>query len=316
MIGRRAFRTTAAGLLAALLAGCATLPQRAPVQPQIAITIDDLPVHAPLPPGTDAVAVNREMIAALKAARVPAYAVINGANAGQPKIDVLQEWTAAGMQLGNHGWAHRHLSEMSVDEFEQELIRNEPLLRRAGGDWRWFRYPFLDEGKDAEQRAAARRVLARHGYKIAAVTLDTWDWQWTAPYARCSAAGDKRAIAELERMYLDAAKESIAVARETARELHGRDIPYVQLMHVSAMSARMMPRLLRLYRDEGFRFVSLPEAQRDPTYRAYTDPSEPAPLSVWEIAERKGVKLPQATDYSAKLAMMCVGGDAASTPSP
>jgi len=305
-------RAVSAGL-ALLLAACATPTMRE--QPQIAITIDDLPVHGPFPPGSDAVAVNREMIAALEDARVPAYAVINGANAGQTNIDVLGQWTAAGMQLGNHGWAHRHLSEMSVDEFEQELVRNQPLLKRAGGDWRWFRYPFLDEGRDAEQRAAARRVLARHGYKIAAVTMDTWDWQWTAPYARCSAASDQAAIAELERMYLDLAKENIAVARETARKLHGRDIPYVQLMHVSAMSARMMPRLLQLYRAEGFRFVSLPDAQKDPAYAAYNDPTLPAPSSVWELAKQKSVQLPPSPDYSARLAAMCPESDpAASSP--
>ncbi|HXG80832.1 MAG TPA: polysaccharide deacetylase family protein [Sphingomicrobium sp.] len=305
-------RRAVGAMLALLLAGCVT--PTTPVQPQIAITIDDLPVHGPFPPDSDAVAVNRQMIAAIKTAGVPAYAVINGANSGQPKVDVLGEWTEAGIQLGNHGWAHRHLSEISVDEFEQELIRNEPLLRRAGGDWRWFRYPFLDEGKDEAQRAAARRILAKHGYKVAAVTLDTWDWQWTAPYARCSAIGDQSAIVELERLYLAAAKESIAVARETARKIHGRDIPYVQLMHVSAMSARMMPRLLQLYRDAGFRLISLAEAQRDPAYRAYTDPSLPAPPSVWQVAEQRGIRLPQPPDYSARLAAMCTSGAAAPTP--
>ena len=44
-------------------------------------------------------------------------------------------------------------------------------------------------------------------------------------------------------MYLAAAEESIAVSRGTAQKLYRRDIPYVLLMHVSAMSARMMPKV-------------------------------------------------------------------------
>ena len=51
-------------------------------------------------------------------------------------------------------------------------------------------------------------------------------------------------IAELERMYFAAAKQSIAVSRETAQKLYGRDIPYVLLMHVSAMSSHMMPQVI------------------------------------------------------------------------
>ena len=109
-------------------------------------------------------------------------------------------------------------------------------------------------------------------------------------------------------MYLDSARENIAVSRDTARKLYGHDIPYVLLMHVSAMSAHMMPRVIQLYRAAGFRFVSLPDAERDPAYREYNDLSLPPPPSPWDLAASKGVKLTNATEYSAKLAAMCPGG--------
>jgi hypothetical protein len=37
-------------------------------------------------------------------------------------------------------------------------------------------------------------------------------------------------------------------------------------MHVGALSARLMPRLIELYRSMGAQFISLPEAQADPAY--------------------------------------------------
>jgi hypothetical protein len=55
--------------LALALASCAT-PQGG-TQPEIAITVDDLPVHAPYPPGVTPDQVTAQMIAALTAARVP-----------------------------------------------------------------------------------------------------------------------------------------------------------------------------------------------------------------------------------------------------
>lgn len=294
---------------ALLLASCATVPQGGR-QPGIAITVDDLPVHAGYPPGVTAQQVSEEMLAALQAGGVPAaYGFVNAEKAqDQPDTErVLEDWRSAGMMLGNHGWSHKHLSEMSIEEFERELVRNEPALARTAGqsDWRWFRYPFLDEGKDAEQRAAARVVLARHGYRVAAVTMSFGDWQWTAPYARCAARGDRASIAELERMYLAAAEESIAVSRGGSKQVLGRDIPYVLLMHVSAMSAHMMPRLLRLYREAGFRFVSLPDAESDPAYSGYTDLRLPAPPSPQEMAAQKGVTLMRPTDYGPRLEGMC-----------
>jgi peptidoglycan-N-acetylglucosamine deacetylase len=289
------------------LMSCAT-PQAAPPL-EIAITIDDLPVHAPYPPGATPQQVADQMIAALRAEGVPVYGFVNGVRIEDDPstISVLEQWRSAGRDLGNHGWSHGHLSEMTNGEFERELVRNEPILANvgAGTNWHWFRYPFLDEGKDAAQRIAARQVLAKHGYRVADVTTSFADWAWTPAYARCTAKRDSTGVAALQRLYLAAVKRSIADDRETAHKLYGRDIPYVLLMHVSAMSAHMMPQVLRIYREAGFRFVSLAEAERDPAYRAYTDLALPPPPSRGQAAKQRGVILPAPPDYSAQLAAIC-----------
>jgi len=301
--------------LVALLASCATMqPQQGP---EIAITIDDLPVHAPYPRGLTPLAVNREMIAALRAENAPVTAFVNAVNAKDAEtMEALREWRAAGFVLGNHTWSHRHLNEMTLAEFEDEVVKEEPVLEPlgAGTDWRWFRYPFLDEGKDEAQRISARQILAKHGYRVSAVTTGFSDWAWTTAYARCTATQNVSGIAQLERLYLAAVKMSIADDHETSHQLYGRDIPYVLLMHVSAMSAHMMPQVLTIYRNAGFRFVSLPQAESDPAYREYTDLRLPPPESPAELAQRRGVKLPPPPDYSATLATICPEAPAALNP--
>jgi hypothetical protein len=52
-----------------------------------------------------------------------------------------------------------------------------------------------------------------------------------------------------------------------SKTLYHRDIPYVLLMHVGALDARMLPRLLQLYRDKGFTFITLEQAVQDPFYK-------------------------------------------------
>lgn len=97
------------------------------------------------------------------------------------------------------------------------------------------------------------------------------DYQWNEPYARCAAKGDGKAVEALERSYLDAAESSIAYYRSLSQTLYARDIPYVLLMHIGAFDAEMLPRLLKLYRSEGFQFVTLTQAESDPFYRQDTD---------------------------------------------
>ena len=285
---------------------------------QIAITLDDLPVHGPFPPGETPLSVGRGVIAALTKNHVPAYGMVNAHwVAEQPEtLEPLKEWRAAGLLLASHTWSHRHLSEMTLDEFDQELARDEPLLAQLSGgtDWYWFRYPFLDEGKNDDQRAAARRILARRGYKIAAVTMDFGDWEWTAPYARCT-ANDRRSIQRLEQMYLSAAREGIGASRSMARALYGRDIPYVVLLHESAFEARMLPQLLQLYRSAGFRFVSLPDAEKDAAYADQVRPDLPAEAQgLGGKTSARGLPYPKVTDYSAELNAICPAPSTAPHP--
>jgi peptidoglycan/xylan/chitin deacetylase (PgdA/CDA1 family) len=152
-----------------------------------------------------------------------------------------------------------------MPQFEDEVVRGEPLLERAG-DGRWFRYPFLQEGRDTARRDNARAWLAARGYRVATVTMTFDDWAWNEPYARCLTRGDDRAIGWLETSYLAAARTAARRSRRAARTAFGRDIPSVLLLHIGAFDARMAPRLLALYRTMGFGFTDLPTAEADPAY--------------------------------------------------
>ena len=280
----------------AALGGAAVLAAGATAAPpvRIAFTVDDLPVHGPLPPGETRLEVARRMIAALQAAGLPPVTgfVNAGAIDGEPaSAPVLDLWRTAGFPLGNHGRAHLDLDQVGVAAFTADVAADEPLLQAKMGaaDWRWFRFPFLHEGRDPAARTEVRGWLADHGYRIAAVSMSFGDYLWNPPYARCATAGDKAGIAALERSYLTAASEALDAA-DPAR-------PQVLLMHIGAFDARMLPRLLRLYRTRRVRFVSLAEAERDPIYAGDRDPRL-APTS-------PGVTAQPRHDYTAELDALC-----------
>jgi peptidoglycan/xylan/chitin deacetylase (PgdA/CDA1 family) len=256
--------------------------------PAVALTFDDLPAHGPLPPGVSRLDIARDIIAALRAHNAPAFGFLNGGfGVDDPQSPaVLSAWRAAGYPLGNHTYSHVNLNTVDPSIFEAEVARNEPILRARMGaaDWHWLRYPFLAEGDTPAKRDAVRSVLSRDGYRIAAVTMSFDDWQWNEPYARCAASGNAAAIADLEASYLAAAREDARRARAASAALYGHDIPYVLLMHLGAFDARMLPRLLDLYKELGFRFVTLPEAESDAFYRAAVHPALPGPSPTLAVA--------------------------------
>ncbi|WP_404338721.1 GDSL-type esterase/lipase family protein [Sphingomonas sp. MMS12-HWE2-04] len=270
---------------------------RAPA-PAIAFTFDDLPSHAALPPGVTRIDVANRIIAALKAAHAPATGFINGSKLAEEPASapVLDAWRRAGLPLGNHGWRHAALGDLTDAQFVEELVRNEPVLaaKMGKGDWHWFRYPFLAEG-DGARRTAVRRLLAARGYKVAAVTMGFDDWAYNDAYARCAAKGDQSAIAQMEAGWLAGAEAQADRARAMSQSLYGRDIPYVLLMHLGAFDARMLPKLTALYVRKGFRFVTLAEAERDPHYRADVDPAlPPGPPNLEAALAAQGKPVPPA----------------------
>ncbi len=240
---------------------------------QLAITIDDLPSHGSLPPGMTRTDVAKSILKTLKDARAPkVYGFVNARKLEQhpEDIEVLKLWRSAGFPLGNHTYAHLSLNASTIDEFDQNVSADEPILNSLMGrhDWHWFRYPYLWEGDTLEKRRAVRQYLQDHKYHIAQVTLDFEDYLWNAPYARCAEKNDAASIEWLKSSYMATADEYIALGQSAAKRLYGRDIKHVLLLHIGAFETIMLPQLLNSLKRQGFQFVTLPEAEKDPAYKS------------------------------------------------
>jgi peptidoglycan/xylan/chitin deacetylase (PgdA/CDA1 family) len=278
---------------------------------QIAFTWDDVPAHSALPAGETRVEIGKKLIAAMQAEHMDSvWGFVNGvAMEREPASEpMMKDWRAAGFPLGNHAWSHMNLNTASLADWEADVLKNEPVLEKyaAGSDWHWLRYPYLAEGDTKEKRDGARKFLAEHHYKIAAVTMSFGDYMWNEPYARCVAKNDTAAIAQLEASYIDAAAQDADFRRAMAKALFGHDIPYVLLIHVGAFDARMLPRLLKMYREKGFSFITLEEAEKDPFYKSSVDPSLPyQPDSLEGAMAAQGLKMPERLKMTADVGAMC-----------
>jgi peptidoglycan/xylan/chitin deacetylase (PgdA/CDA1 family) len=261
----------------------------------IAITVDDLPAHGPLPPGTTRSGIAQSYLATLKAHHVPeAFGFVNAAKLAQfPDGDaVLDAWRRAGYPLGNHTFSHMNLQRApSLEAWQADVIAGEPAVasRMAGADWHWLRFPNLSLG--GERAAKAEAFLRERGYRVADVSVAFSDWSYTDPYARCLAKGDEKSIDAMKRQYFRDVERGIARMKDDSTRVFGRVIPQVLLTHLGAWSAATLPEVMARLDAAGARYVPLSQAQSDAAYAQAGGGS-----LITREAKRKGIKLAGAPD--------------------
>jgi len=258
---------------------------------EIALTFDDLPINGSLPAGMTQSALTRDTVRVLKKHRIPpSYGFINADKLERDPDGALalQTWIAAGNPLGNHSYSHIDFTRNSVEDFQKEILRNEPALllltpAKQKSDWRWFRYPYLHEGDTLEKRRAIRAFLAGRGYRIAQTTIDWEDYMWNSAHARCVDREDAESLEWLRTSYLSEAQRWLRLQRDFSRQVWGRDIRHVALLHLGSFSPHILPELFELLDREGYDIVTLERAQADPAYESDPDFAEPRGGTLTEL---------------------------------
>ncbi len=313
----------------ALLVGCSSAPPQsapavlspavptAPAPPpiEVAVTVDDLPAHGPLPTGTSRLDIARALVDAFTRHRVPrVYGFVNGQKLDDdPSLAVvLAAWQKAGYPLGNHTYSHLSLHASTLAEYVADIEKGEAVLQQLEPNpttWKFFRYPFLFEGETLEKRNGARAWLHEHGYVIAQVTIDADDWAYNAPFARCAQLADATTMVALRASYVEGHVAELRRMRALTRTLAKRDVPQVLLLHAGVADADAVEELLTQYEREGVRWIELPTALADAFFSQ--DPALPAEEGAafpYRLAKARGIALPPpayAPDLEARLDATC-----------
>jgi len=120
-------------LIIILLSSVSVSAQTNKTSRRMTVTFDDLPYVAIDQQGLpQARRATTEILRVLKAHRVPVVAFVNEGFlqvAGEEKgrIALLQQWVDAGMILGNHTFSHADFNTLTVEEFQQEIIKARSL---------------------------------------------------------------------------------------------------------------------------------------------------------------------------------------------
>jgi peptidoglycan/xylan/chitin deacetylase (PgdA/CDA1 family) len=281
-----------------------------------AIFFDDLPkAYAGKDTAGDIRATTECLLQALQAHHAPATGFVNERGLFVPdetdaRIEVLRMWLTAGMQLGNHTFSHLDLNKTPLQDYEDDVIHGEVVWRKLVADHdqkagnttptaRYFRHPYTHTGETKEKKAAFETFLKSRGYTIAPFTIEAFDWGFNAIYTKAVVAGDKELAQRIRASYLGYVDTMVGYFEQKSRELFGREIPQILLIHANNINADATDEILTHLEKRGYCLVTLGQALSDPAYATkddYVGPIGPSWLHRWALAFGKPMSFREEPD--------------------
>lgn len=276
--------------------------ERAQADRRVAITFDDLPVVSRnFRTNDDHERITSRLVEAIQAHHIPAVGFVNEGKLrrdgalDERQVDLLRQWTRAGLELGNHTYSHLDLHTAPLPTFLEDIAKGDEMtgkvLAEVGRQPRYFRHPFLHTGRTLEVRQQVSDALAKRGYQVAPVTLDNGDYLFAAAYddalARRDSAEEGRVAAE----YVAYIERVFAYYEAQSTAFFGREIPHVLLLHANALNADCLDALARMMARRGYAFAALDQVLSDSVYRSpdtYTGPAGITWLHRWAMT--RGVR--------------------------
>jgi peptidoglycan/xylan/chitin deacetylase (PgdA/CDA1 family) len=253
----------------------------------VAVTVDDLPFAGA---AHGAEADNRKLLAAFQRHRVPTVGFViqqHVESMGAVGSAILREWTRLGFELGNHTYTHADSNALSMERFEQEIVKGE-----GGRHPKFFRFPMNHAGDTKEKHDTWAEFLAQRGYKLAVCTIENSDYLFNQAYVRMLVKNDMPSAEKLRAGYLTYTSAEIDYYAALDKQVLGYAPAEIMLLHDNALNAAVIEQLLSMFEEKQFRFVTLDTALSDPAYHAPdTYVTKFGPMWGYRWAAQRGVKV-------------------------
>lgn len=268
-----------------------------PEPKRIALSFDDVPRR----PGAFLTPDQRTqgILSGLAAARVKgAVFFVTTGNLDKPEgkggLERIMMYETGSHVVANHSHAHRRLSQISAEDYLEDVDKAAAWLRNRPNSRPWFRHPFLDEGRaNKAKRDAVRAGLARRGLLNGYVTVDGADWNMEALTIAAADAGKHMDMKALRELYVETMVGAANFYDGLARKAQGRSPAHMLLLHETDLAALFLPALVEALRKDGWEIITAEEAYADPIARALPDTPSAQGTRTEALAWEKGLPAPR-----------------------
>ena len=255
---------------------------------EIALTFDDAPTaDGPLFTGDER---TQRIVHTLKKHSVSeaAFFVLTGNIRGTTQAR-LKAYSDAGHILANHSHKHLWMHQVGTKAYIKDLHTADSILRNIPGYMKWYRYPYLDEGRTVTARDSVRIALKDLDLANGYVTVDNYDWYLNNLLKKAKEGNRKINMNALRDVYVQHIHSSIRFYDEVATRHLGRRPKHVLLLHENDLAALFLDDLIESLKTNGWKIISPREAYEDPISRQVPDVLFNGQGRIAAIAREKGV---------------------------
>ena len=242
----------------------------------VAITFDDLPVACQCETNAERRAITEKLIWTFKKYQMPILGVVNEQKLevngviDPERVSLLRQWLMAGLELGNHGYSHKNINEISFDEYKNEILKGERITRPLANElkipYRFFRHPYLSAGDNLKVRKELDAFLKAHHYIVSPNTITYQDYTFSWAYEAAIKKGDSALAQKIRDAYVPYTLNRWETAEKQSVELFGREVKQILMVHANLINADMFDTIAALMQKRGYVFISVDEALKDPAY--------------------------------------------------
>lgn len=247
---------------------------------QIAITIDDLPfVGSGTSTASNFKRTEERFMAIVNALvdnQVPATGFIIGGAIAKNEWPFLEAFRNQGLTLGNHTYTHRSLNSESAEKYIADIERADTKLATIMTEPKYFRYPYLAEGK-GEKKQKVLDYLSDHQYTVAPVTVDSKDYEFNAQFYHIPYRQRAQRLAQFKKRYLDFIWKQTLRAEKKAKRVDGQPVKQILLIHANLLNSLCLDDIIKMYKKNGYQFISLSDALKGNTAAVINDSSASTP---------------------------------------
>jgi peptidoglycan/xylan/chitin deacetylase (PgdA/CDA1 family) len=264
------------------------LSSKAAIATEVSITMDDFNVQeATLLAANER---NDRILDTLNKQKIKAALFVVGKfiqdNAAQK---LLAQWDQRGHLIGNHTFNHLYFgSKMSVELYEEEILRCEKLLTQYSNFKKILRFPMLAEGDTAEKRDLLRAWLLKNGYKNGYVTIDASDWYIDQRLREKIKLDPKFDLTKYRDFYLEHMWDRAQYYNTLSKKVLGREVKHTLLVHFNLLNALFLNDLIEMFKKRGWKIINAADAFRDPAYGSSPNSMPSGQNLVWALAKESG----------------------------
>ena len=136
----------------------------------------------------------------------------------------------------------------------------EKFWRKKNLPLRYFSYPYLNTGKNAEERARFESWLASRGITPVKYTIDNQEWMYSSHTVWQNSTADQRKADEIRAEFIEYMSKMFDHYEAYSQEMFGRDIAQTMVLTPSSLVGDSFDELFGIIEKRGYKFVSMEDA--------------------------------------------------------